>query len=166
MISPELIRRYPFFAGLNHHQILDLAMVADVVTVEVGDYFFREGDNLKEFFLVVDGSIDITISVTDRSVAQNIIENILGNFITKEITVSTIGPGQIFGWSALIPPHTSTATARAARSSRVVAFDGEQLRHSFQDDCNFGYLMLQIIAGVVRQRLRDMHIQSLAFVPG
>ncbi|HSG18723.1 MAG TPA: hypothetical protein VLE70_20680, partial [Anaerolineae bacterium] len=63
------------------------------------------------------------------------------------------------------PPHVSTAGARAATQTRVLVFDCEELLRIFQEDSEFGYLMLQKIANAIRQRLRDMRIQSLAHVP-
>jgi CRP-like cAMP-binding protein len=165
MISPELIRRYPFFSGLNFDQITTLAKVAEEVSVETGHYFFHEGDRLRKLFLVMEGKVDVTVSITDRNHVQDVAEQIVGNFITEHVAVSTIGPGQLFAWSALLPPYVSTAGARALAPSRVLAFDSEDLYKIFQEDCAFGYLMLQKVAGVIRQRLRDMRIQSLAFVP-
>ena len=165
MISPELIRRYPFFSGLNFDQITNLAKVAEEVNVESGHYFFHEGDRLRKLFLVMEGKVDVAVSITDRNHVQNVAEQIVGNFITEDVAVSTIGPGQLFAWSALLPPYVSTAAARAATPSRVLAFDSEDLYRIFQEDCAFGYLMLQKVASVIRQRLRDMRIQSLAFVP-
>ena len=44
MVSPELIRRYPFFSGLNMEQINFLAKVADEKILEEGEYFVI-GDN-------------------------------------------------------------------------------------------------------------------------
>ena len=164
MISPELIRRYPFFSGLNFDQITTLAITADEVTVETGYYFFHEGDKLRELFFVMDGKVDITVGVPDRNHVQNVNEQIMGKFIKKDVTVSNVGPGQLFAWSALIPPHVSTAGAKAVIPTRVLAFDNEDLFKIFQEDRNFGYLMLQKVASVTRQRLRDMQIQSLAYV--
>lgn len=165
MISPELIRRYPFFSGFNYEQITTLAQAADEMTVETGYYFFHEGDKLKELFLVMEGEVDIAISVPDRNHRQGVAEQIMGNFITEDVAVSRVVPGELFAWSALIPPHVSTAGARAAAPTRVLAFDCRDLFRIIREDCSFGYLMQQKISDVVRQRLRDMHIQSLAFAP-
>ena len=37
MVSPELIRRYPFFAGLSYEQIVTLAKAADAPLVPAAD---------------------------------------------------------------------------------------------------------------------------------
>lgn len=165
MISSELIRRYPFFEGLNHDQIEALTTAAQEITAKPGHYFFREGDTLRQLFLVIDGRVDILVSITDRSKEQAISEQLMGNFVGKDVAVSTIGVGQIFAWSALIPPRESTASARARTPCKMVAFDCDELARLFEEDRQFGYLMLQKVAVVIRQRLRDMRIQSLAFVP-
>jgi len=165
MISSEYIRRYPLSSGLNFDQITTLAAVADEVTVEAGQYFFHEGDKLRELFFIMDGEVDIVVSIPDRNHVQHVAEQIVGNFVTEDVTISNVGPGQLLAWSALIPPHASTAGARAATPTRVLAFDCEQLLRIFQEDPEFGYLMLQKIANVIRQRLRDLRIQSLAHVP-
>jgi CRP-like cAMP-binding protein len=164
MISTELLRRYPFFACLTQDQIVTLAEAGEELSIEAGHCFFHEGDRLKSLFFVLEGNIDIAIGIPDRSVKQDISEGILGNFIAEEVTVSNVTPGQIFAWSAMIPPHVSTASATATVPSRVIAFDCEELMQAFKKDCNFGYIMLQKVAGVIRGRLRDMRIQSLAFV--
>jgi len=116
-------------------------------------------------FFVLDGNVDITLEITDRGVEQDLSQQILGNFIYRDATVSSVDPGQIFAWSALLPPHISTASATARVPSRVIAFDCEALKLAFQEDCLFANDMLKKIAVVIRQRLRDMRIQSLAFVP-
>ncbi|HSG16418.1 MAG TPA: cyclic nucleotide-binding domain-containing protein, partial [Anaerolineae bacterium] len=101
MISPELIRRYPLSSGLSFDRITTLAVAANEVTVEAGHYFFYEGDTLRELFLVMDGQVDIVVSIPDRNHVQHIAEQIMGNFVTEDIIVSNAGPGQLFAWSAL-----------------------------------------------------------------
>ena len=165
MVSPELLRRYPFFSCLSHDQLATLAMAGREISVEAGHRFFQEGDKLRYMYFLLEGNIDITIGVPDRTAEQDFRDQIMGNFIAKDIAVSYIVPGQLFAWSAMIPPHTSTAGAVSVYSSRVVAFDCEALMQVFQEDCQFGTLMLQKVAKVIRARLRDMRIQSLAFVP-
>jgi CRP-like cAMP-binding protein len=162
MISTQLIRRFPFFAGFSHDQFNTLAKAAKNLSVESGHRFFQEGETLRHFYLVLDGSIAITINVPDRDVPQPLTNQITGNLINKELTVSNVGVGDVFGWSALIPPNTSTANARAVTASRVIKFDGEALRPHIGDDCAFGYLLALKAAQIVRQRLRDLRIESLS----
>lgn len=166
MISIELLKRYPFFASLNNGQLKYLADVGKVFEVEEGYRFFEEGYELDTFFLVDDGRIAITMEVTDHSVIQPLSNQLTNSLINKEVTVCTLGNGEIFGWSAIVPPYKSTASARAIRMSRIVAFDCTKLRPQYKEDCHFAYMMLLKASQVIRQRMRDMRMESLAFIPG
>jgi CRP-like cAMP-binding protein len=162
MISPELIRRYPFFAGLSHEQMVTLAKVADEVSAEAGYYFFHEGDELKNFYLVLEGVVAIVLELPDQAVEQPLSEQLSGKLQTKDVITSAIGPGEVFAWSALVPPHGASAGGKATTSCRVISFDCQQLMPIFESDCQFGYLMMQKAAQVIRERLRDIRIESLA----
>ena len=65
MISPEIIRRYPFFAGLSNEQIITLAEDAEEKNIKEGYVFFKENDFLKSFYLVLDGTVGIVIEIPD-----------------------------------------------------------------------------------------------------
>lgn len=162
MISSELIRRYPFFAGFNRDQISTLASCAREHTLVAGEYVFYEGDELKHFYQVIDGIADIRMGIPDKAKKHSLSGQLTTNIETIDITISTVQPGDIFGWSGLIPPHQSTASVIAAMDCRVASFDCKKLLQIFQEDNCLGYLMTQKIARVIRRRLRDMRIESLA----
>lgn len=147
MVSPELLRRYQFFAGLKPDHLTTLAKNADELYVAAGDYLFREGDELDRFYLLTEGEISILIELREKQ---------------QEIITSTIRPVEVFAWTALIPPHQSTAAAKAESDSRVVGFDCEALRAIFAEDHEFAYLLTQRAAQGYRERLRDMRIETMA----
>jgi CRP-like cAMP-binding protein len=162
MVSPELLRRYPFFAGLDYEHIVKLARVADEERVENGHWFFHECDELESIFLVMEGAVAIVFEVPDQDVEQQVAGQLTGELKTKDVTVSTVGTGDVFGWSGLIPPNTATASAKAITPCRVLSFDSEELLQTFEEDCRFGYVMARKAAQVIRERLRDLRIESLA----
>lgn len=162
MISPELLRRYPFFAGLSHDHLVTLANVAEEIPVEAGHTFFQEEDKLDCFYLLVKGSVGIGIPVPDREAKQNVAGQLLGELKTKDVTISTVGTGDVFAWSALIPPYTATASGTALTDCQVVAFDAGKLLKLFEEQPDFGYLMSQKASQLIRNRLRDLRIESLA----
>jgi CRP-like cAMP-binding protein len=166
MISPELLRRYPFFANLSEQQLVTLAQAASEVSVEPGHYFFRDGDELDHFYLVVEGEAAIVVEVPDQAVEQKVSGQLTGKLQTKDVVVSTIEPAGVFGWSALVPPHKSTASGKATTASRVIVVDAVKLRPVFEEDTAFGYLMMQKAAQVTRARLRDLRIEVLSYLAG
>jgi CRP-like cAMP-binding protein len=144
MISPEVIRRFPLSAGLSAEQIAQLAMTADQLEVENGHWFFRQDQELHAMYLVLEGHVGIVVELP-----------------RQEVVTSTVGAGEVFGWSGLVPPYETTAGARAMSSCRVIRFDCRRIRQAFEADCRFGYVMMERMAQTVRQRMRDLRIEAL-----
>lgn len=161
MVSPELIRRYPLFAGLSLEEITILAQAAQEMSVAAGRYFFREGDELDHFYIVVEGKVGIMIDVPDPTVRQTVSRQLTGKLITREVVVATVETGEVFAWSALIPPHRATSSARALSAGRVIAFDCHMLRNIFEGNYRFGYQTMLKIALVIRDRLRAMRLEAI-----
>ena len=162
MISSELIRRYPFFAGLNSGQIQALAMAGEEVEVAGGHVFFRETDLLDRFYLLLKGEVGIVLEATARGVKHGVAAQLTGQVKTEDMVVSAVRPGEVFGWSALFQPYEATAGAKALAPCKAVGFNAKDLLRIFEKDCAFGYAMAQKIVQVVQLRLRDRDIESLA----
>lgn len=163
MVSPELLRRYPFFAGFAPERLTAVAMAAEEYEARKGHLFFYEGSNLDTLYLVLDGSVAITLSVPakgDRSVLPPAPEH------ARELTVSLVRASEVFGWSALVPPYQATSNARAEEDCRVVAIDARNLRESMQADPAFGYQLMLRVAQIARDRIRDLHLEALASAAG
>jgi CRP-like cAMP-binding protein len=162
MISPELIRRYSFFSCLNHEQITAISMNSAELSVDEGEYFFHEGDKLDHFFLIIEGSVAVNLEITDREKKQPISAQLAGNLKSKEIIICTLGSGDIFGISAIVPPNFAASSAKSLSASRVIRVDCSPLRENFKTDTHFGYTMAIKAAQVFRERLRNMYIESIA----
>lgn len=151
MVSPELIRRFPIFSGLSMDQIVALSKSAEEIEVGRDHYFHHEGEELKSMFLLLDGEVAIVSKLPERE---------------REIVLTTIGTGDIFGWSAFVPPYAATGGAKAVVPCHVVVFNAVELRKEFEADCEFGYLMMQKIAMIIRERLNVLRIETLAYSAG
>ncbi len=162
MISPEMLRAFPFFAGLTHAQIVKLSDVAAVLNVDSDYYFFKEGEIIKRFYFILEGSVSINIAIPDPNVEQPFSRQITRELYTQDVRMSTLGRGEVFGWSAIIPPHESTASVRAITPARVIEFDFEALRPNIENDCWFAYLLTQKAAQIIRERMRAIRIELLA----
>lgn len=148
MVSPELIRRYQCFSGLSPEHIDQLAQMSSEIVVDRGYMFFREEDPLDAVFLLIEGEVAIVTDLPEKGL---------------EVTTGMIVPGELFGWSGLLPPFQATASARANTSSRVLILDCVQLRMAFERDQTFAYILTQRIAQVIRDRLNGLRAESLAF---
>jgi CRP-like cAMP-binding protein len=162
MVSPEVLRRWPFFAGLSHDHVVAVANVSDVVDVDEGEFFFHEGDQLNKFYLALNGRVNVLLETLERDVEHKVSEQYLRELKTKDVVVTTLGPGDVFGWSGLVSPHTATAGAQAATACEIVVVDTNALIDVFDEDPSFGYEMMQKAAQVIRDRLHDTRIESLS----
>ena len=100
-------------------------------------------------YLVVEGTVTVFIEIPAKDL---------------EITVGTIGPGHVFAWSALVPPHTATASVKASSPCHVVAIDCRELLKTYEDDYQFGYVMMTKAAQITRDRIAGMNIEMLAYL--
>jgi len=61
--------------------------------------------------------------------------------------------GDLFGWSALVPPKQYTATAKALEDSRVLSIPGKDLERFFRRHPSCGWLFLKKLSTLIATRL-------------
>lgn len=140
-----LITESPVFVGLDDEQLALIAGCGRNVTFEAGERLFREGDAAETFFLVRHGIVALDTYVPNRGA----------------LTVDTVGPGEIAGWSWLLSPHRWHFTGRAVEPVRAVRFDGTCLRGKCEDDPLLGYDLLNRFARVLVERLQATRFQLM-----
>ena len=152
MISPELLRRYPFFSSLSEVQLAEIAMISEEVDCKNGETLLIENQPANTLYLLINGSVDLIIkSEEEYHPSQH-----------KEFTVGEINPGEIFGISAMAETLSYDATAKTSRDSQVIKIDAEALRALMKDDVVLAnHLLEQTIQGLM-ERLRSTRVQLAA----
>ena len=148
MVSPELLRRFPFFSGFSDEELKQIAMAGREQVASIGEILFAEGKHAHNLYFLTEGEVEILNA---------------GNGDKESIAVSSLPAGEILGWSAVIGPYIYTATARATQRSRVIVFAGAELEKLMSND-HFSSLLMKKIAQVIGQRLRDTRIQLLSLL--
>ena len=59
-VKVEALKRAPLFEGLTKKELAELARVTDDLKVEPGTVLCREGKVGREFFVIVDGTAEVT----------------------------------------------------------------------------------------------------------
>jgi len=59
-VKVEALKRAPLFEGLSKKELRELARVTEDLKVEPGTVLCREGKVGREFFVIVDGTADVT----------------------------------------------------------------------------------------------------------
>jgi CRP-like cAMP-binding protein len=128
----------PLFAGLETDQLELLAGCASNVRFSEGQVLFREGDEANVFYVIRHGTVAIELYSAPRG----------------GMTIETISPGEVIGWSWLFPPYRWHFDARALSRVRATAFDGACLRMKCEEDPLLGYDLMSRFAQVMLERLQ------------
>jgi CRP-like cAMP-binding protein len=128
---------HAFIQGLSEYHRMRLASGVKPFNVAAGDYLAREGDPANAFYLIQKGQVAI------------------GTHLAKAgaMPIETIGPGEVVGWSWLLPPHRWQFDARASLDVQGLAFDGAWLREQCEQDYSLGYHLLKQLLMTVSRRL-------------
>ena len=70
-------------------------------------------------------------------------------------------PGQMLGWSALIPPHRFTLNATAPLATELVALPRPALLDHFATHPQVGYTVLTNLAAIIGHRLQVLQAMWL-----
>lgn len=152
MISPELLRRFPFFGFLDDTQLKAVAMLAEEVEFDRDAVIFETDQPAVALYVMVEGSIDLNYKVVDRDDPK----------IAKEFFISELNPGDIFGLSALLDPYRHTMTAKALAPSKVIRIEATGLRALSELDVKLQAGLMKAAAKAAMDRLHDTRIQLAA----
>ncbi len=146
----SVIREHAFFKDLEEHHIQFIAGCATNVRFQEDQFIFREGDDADHFYFVREGLVSIELLVPRRGA----------------VTVQTVGPGDVLGWSWLAPPYRWHFDGRAKCPTRALAFDGKCLRAKCEEDHDLGYEMLKRFYNMAFERLDATRLQLLDIYDG
>jgi CRP-like cAMP-binding protein len=148
MISPSSLGFYPLFANQNAEMLMKIAMLAEEKEVDAGYQLFLEGEVAQSLFLVLEGSVVLTMKMGE-----------------KVEEMEPLGKGEVVGWSSIVKPHLYKLGAYTRKKSRLVAFNGEELRILFDDNPSFGYYFMQKLAEVIGDRYISKCVQITSLAP-
>jgi CRP-like cAMP-binding protein len=102
-----------------------------------GEELLREGSETLELSVVLHGRVQLTEYVPGRG----------------RVILLTVEPGDVFGWSAVLPPFRATSTVVTVEAVRVLAFDGARLRAVLRSDKELAAAIYQRVLDAVSRRL-------------
>jgi len=149
MVSPELLRRYPFFASLNDQQVKAVALISEEKTFPKETLLVKENMPASKLYLLLEGDIDLIYSGGGEGAVSNAL-------------VGSIAPGEALGVSSLIEPYKYISSARATMPVKVIEVDGTALRALMEADQKLGYVLMCNIAAAVLERLKYTQVELAA----
>jgi len=156
MITTKTLHQNSFFSKLNEEQLNYLLSVAHEENVKQGEFVCKINKKLDHFFLVLTGKMEVLFEVP-KILAHYDSPGKPAQLENEFVSIAQLNPGEICGWSALVPPHISTSSVKAITPSTIISFDSKELLLVFEEDCKFGYFMLQAAAQAIGKRLRAVY---------
>jgi CRP-like cAMP-binding protein len=136
-----LLRKVSFFEGLSEEDLSQLASIVRKGEAQADEVLFKEGDAGDAFFIVHDGSVELSVA---RASGE-----------TEKLALRRAG--EAFGEMALLNDAPRSASARATQDSTLIRID----RNDFQELVGENPLALGIMASLSRA-LRALDLRLAA----
>jgi CRP/FNR family transcriptional regulator, cyclic AMP receptor protein len=129
----ELLRQVPLFAGCSKRELSEIATLADELALPEGATLIKEGKLGHEFFLLVDGEVDVRM---------------------KGRKVKSLTNGSFFGEMALVSARPRNATVTAVSPVRVLVVHEQAFRRLLHDSPGIQLKVMQTLADRATENAR------------
>jgi CRP-like cAMP-binding protein len=144
----ESLGNLPLFKGLAQDDLDLLAELFHLESYPVGALIFNQGDPADRLFVLANGRVEIRFKPYDG----------------EAWTVTTIEKGGIFGWSAALGRKTYTSCAICTEECKALQAEGELLRQLIDQHPKTGVVLLDRLATVIAERLRNTHAHVIGLL--
>ena len=141
----ELLGEVGIFEGLAGEHLELMAGCGQIAAFEAGEPLFREGDEADNFFVLRHGRVALELFMPQGGA----------------MTIATLGPGEVVGWSWLFPPYRWHMDARVVERCSALVIDGRCLREKAESNHDLGYELMKRFAAQMVERLQETRIQIL-----
>lgn len=139
MVNVDVLKGFELFQGLNDSDLLKIAQICHLHTLQEGDLIFKEGNRAADIHLCHSGKVDVTIWIREPW--------------NKNVVVHRVVPGELFGWSALVAPYTYTASAECVEPGEVILVSGYELLMLLDRNPSVGYRIMTNLDTEISARL-------------
>jgi CRP/FNR family cyclic AMP-dependent transcriptional regulator len=137
-VTIATLREIALFGALSDEVLEHLIARLPTQRVAAGTIVFREGDQAREMYVVLDGEMEVT-KKSRRG---------------RDARVAILGPNDAFGEMSLIDMQSRSATVRAVAPSRLLRLTGEEMDALYRFDLKSYALIVLNIARDLSRRLR------------
>lgn len=145
MISTDFLAKIPIFEKLSSSDLEVVRTLWGPRGLSEGEVLFRKGDSGSSMYVIEEGSIEITVPVTNQK---------------KEMRVSVMHEGEFLGELSLIDGLPRTATARALEPCRLLEMHREDFVRFLMERPAVAISMVSVIGSRLRET--DELVTSLA----
>ena len=147
----EEYQQLNIFQGLNVEQLEHTFGTLDFQSYSKDQEIYVQGANATNLYILVKGRVAVRYKPYDGPV----------------LTIATIIPGLVFGWSALLGRKKYTSGAVSLQESTVLSISTENLQKICKINDETGIIFLERISHSIKQTIDHSEIQDLSsfFIP-
>jgi len=140
MVEIDDLRCCEIFADLNERELAEVAKLATIEKRGAGSRVISEGTKAAALYLLREGKVAVRMTSRDG----------------HEVVIDELGPGGVFGWSAVLDHQMFKANIWTLEDSTIIVMDGDKLRQLFEANNHVGYRAVRMIADIVAGRLEKL----------
>lgn len=139
MLGIQVLNGFDLFKGLDENELAKMRDLCKLHTFNEGDHLFAEGTGATALHLCRSGKVDIAVWVREPW--------------NRDVVVHRVEPGEAFGWSALVPPHTHTASAECVEAGEEIRLKGSELLDLHDENHHMGYVVMRNLSAYISARV-------------
>ncbi len=143
MVKPITLEKVNLFKDLDVEHLKLISTKFQRETFPSDTIIFGQGDPAASLYVLLSGNVSIRFKPHDGEI----------------INVSDIQDGDVFGWSAALGREVYTSCALTTSASDLVCIKGKDLRELCSSHPDIGVVILERLAGVIAERLKNTHAQ-------
>lgn len=143
---PQPLTKKPLLQCLSPGDASTLLALADHLSFAPDQVILGTAEKSRHFYVLLNGSVVVELARP-----------------TFRLGVQTLGPGDAFGWSALLQGSETLFQVRAREACCVACIPGTELTALCHSDSAFGVRLLVSILGIVSQRVHGAEARLLEF---
>lgn len=145
-VSLTILRALPIFETLDDDCLQPLTRVAMLRKIPRHTVVLSAGDRTDNIYFVLSGALKVQVSDEEG----------------REVILSMLGPGELFGEMGVLDDHPRSATVLAVESSEVVMMGKEHFKQCLAANPDVSLFIMRNLTR--RLRLADRSIESLALL--
>jgi CRP-like cAMP-binding protein len=145
MITKEELCKCSFFSEFSPTELLFILQNCREVEVGKNKYLAHEGENAKNFYLLLSGKAQIEIH-----------SNQLGPRV-----IQSVQDGELVGWSWLFSPNTWIFDVKVVEKAKWLECSGDAFLKEMESNHEFGYKFMKKVVRVMTERLKATRLQVL-----
>jgi CRP/FNR family cyclic AMP-dependent transcriptional regulator len=133
------IKMSDFFMDMGKNFTMEVLDIAEKLSQKEGDLLFNEGDQAKHFFVLLKGSVKLSLGDTGPVV-----------YMARH-------PGEIIGWSGLIGRDVYTASGECMEATNLLKFNRDNFLEILKKYPQNEALLFKRLAEMLGNRLLELY---------